>query len=450
MVKDKIKDIAKDLAQELRWFNDVLKLKSELTAKKETKYTDIYELVPPSLKKSKSDFAQLIQEHNMEFPERFVLMLSIIPHIQPHVLDIFLQKNNFTQQNYTEFGGIKGKNFSGFLPTGETAMYVLSSDNLERRLSLYRLFDRDHPFKKNNILWLEEVEKGEPFLAGALTISREILDLITLGEERKPDFNSEFPAKLLNTNMTWDDLVLSHQTRKQFIEIEAWLDHHSKLMNDWGMSRKLSPGFKALFYGPPGTGKSLTSALMGKRTGRDVYRIDLSKVVSKYIGETEKNLAKIFDRAEHKDWILFFDEADALFGKRTSVQDAHDRYANQEVSYLLQRIETYNGLVILASNLKSNLDDAFLRRFQCIIHFPMPQQEERLQLWKLGFPEHCELESKVDLATIAKTYELAGGSIVNVLQYSMLMALNRGSNIVMNRDIIDGIKKEFQKAGRTV
>ena len=148
-----------------------------------------------------------------------------------------------------------------------------------------------------------------------------------------------------------------------------------------------------LFHGPPGTGKTLTAGLLGKIAQKDVYRIDLSMVISKYIGETEKNLARLFDKAERKDWILFFDEADSLFGKRGQVKDAHDKYANQEVSYLLQRVEAYNGLVILASNFKNNIDEAFLRRFQSIIYFPLPAKEE-LELglgWRVSWPKDQNL-----------------------------------------------------------
>ena len=189
-------------------------------------------------------------------------------------------------------------------------------------------------------------------LSGALSISQEVLDMFTIGEARKPNFSPEFPAQLLTTKMEWPDLFLSPHVMVQLEEIETWITHHDTLMKDWGMEKILKPGYKALFHGPPGTGKTTTVALLGKKTKRDVYRIDLSQMVSKYIGETEKNLAKVFDRAENKEWILFFDEADALFGKRTSTRDAHDRFANQQVSYLLQRIEDFNGLVIMATNLK--------------------------------------------------------------------------------------------------
>jgi SpoVK/Ycf46/Vps4 family AAA+-type ATPase len=188
--------------------------------------------------------------------------------------------------------------------------------------------------------------------------------------------------------------------------------------------------------------------LLGKNTGLDVYRIDLSMIVSKFIGETEKNLANVFDQAMNHKWILFFDEADALFGKRTSASSAHDRYANQEVSYLLQRIEDYPGVVILATNLKSNIDEAFARRFQNMIHFPMPGTEERLQLWEKAFSKNSKLDDGVDLFKIASTHVISGGAIINVVRYCSLMAIERGDNIILGSDIEKGIKREFKKEGK--
>lgn len=173
-------------------------------------------------------------------------------------------------------------------------------------------------------------------------------------------------AKKITTTQSWDDLVLDGEVIKQLEEVMSWIKR--------GNDNKLKSGYRCLFYGPFGNGKTLSAGLLGKATGRDVYRIDLSMVISKYIGETEKNISKIFDRAENKNWILFFDEADALFGKRTSIRDAHDKYANQEISYLLQRIEEFNGVVILSTNLKTNIDRAFLRRLRSIIQFPIPKK----------------------------------------------------------------------------
>jgi len=152
-----------------------------------------------------------------------------------------------------------------------------------------------------------------------------------------------FPAEFITTELTDEDLVLSPVARYQINELENWVKYQDTLMNTWNMKRRLKPGYRSLFHGLPGTGKTLTAMIVGKNTGRDVFRIELSMVVSKYISETEKNLSLLFKRANNKDWILFFDEADALFGKRTNVRDAHDKYANQEVAYLLQRIENLNA-----------------------------------------------------------------------------------------------------------
>jgi SpoVK/Ycf46/Vps4 family AAA+-type ATPase len=174
---------------------------------------------------------------------------------------------------------------------------------------------------------------------------------------------------ILDTERSWQELALDKETLTQVEEIKNRLKQSASVKRGKSLARKLKPGYRVLFYGPGGTGKTSTAALIGKELNKEVYKIDLSQVVSKYIGETEKNLELVFASAKDKDWILFFDEADALFGKRTDVKDAHDRYANQEVSYLLQRMEEYNGLTILATNMKSNIDPAFTRRFNSIIRF---------------------------------------------------------------------------------
>ncbi|SHF18367.1 ATPase family associated with various cellular activities (AAA) [Fodinibius roseus] len=450
MVAEKIEHNARDLKAELDWFREILKTRSKLNAGEETRHEDVYDIPPPNLNGPHSTYARFVKKHELDFEARFLLILAMVPHIKPELLDVFLTKNQNTQQIFTEFGGKKGKNHQGFLPTGETAMFILAGSDLRRRFSIQGAFDANHLFRRENILWLENMENGEPRMSGALQISKEVLDLLTIGELRKPDFSAEFPAKLLTTKMAWDDLVLSSRTLEQLDELETWIRNHHTLRKDWGMEKKLKPGYKALFYGPPGTGKTLTATLLGKKTGRDVYRIDLSQTVSKYIGETEKNLANIFDRAEHKEWILFFDEADALFGNRTSTKDAHDRYANQQVSYLLQRIEDYDGLVILASNLKNNIDNAFLRRLQAMIHFPVPSYSERLELWKQGFSNAARLGNEIDLKAIAKEYKIAGGTIINVIQHSSLKALGRDSNKIRLRDITGGIKRELHKSRRTI
>ncbi len=450
MVTEKIRHNAADIAAELNWFRKILEVRSKLNSKEECGFTDVYQVEPPSLANSKSTFASFINKRKFGFEERFLLALAMVPHIKPELLDMFMAKNRNTQQVYTEFGGRRGKNHSGFIPTGETAMFILAGNNLQRRFSILRAFDSSHVFSKENLLRLDDVESGEPMLSGALLVSKEVQELFTTGEYSKPVFSLEFPAKLLSTRMEWTDLVITDHIQKQLRQIETWILNRDILMKEWGMEKYLRPGFKVLFHGPPGTGKTVTASLLGKKTGRDVYRIDLSQTVSKYIGETEKNLAALFDRAENKDWILFFDEADALFGKRTNTKDAHDRYANQQVSYLLQRIEDHSGLVILATNLKDNIDDAFLRRFQLMVYFPMPGADERTRLWAEGFGRSVVLNKDVDLKKIAREFEISGGTIMNVIQHAMLNTLERKSNRVLNSDIIEGVKREYSKLKRTI
>ena len=270
------------------------------------------------------------------------------------------------------------------------------------------------------------------------------------GKKVRPELSAAFPAHRITTPMNWPDLVLAPPVMAQIQELNTWLAHGDTLMEEWGLAKKIKPGYRALFYGPLGTGKTLTATLLAKASGRDIYRIDLSTIVSKYIGETEKNLSKVFDAASDKNWILFFDEADALFGKRTEVNNSNDRHTNQQTGYLLQRIEYFPGVVILSTNLKANMDGAFTRRFQAMIHFTTPAREQRLQLWKNAFEGTCELDDAVDLEQLAKDYELTGGAIINVLRYCAMQAISRGSRSVGNDDIVEGIRRELQNDNRTI
>lgn len=441
---------ANTLLAEMQWLYEVIDTRFKLYWSQESPVQDIFEIAPPDLTNNDSMYAQVVKHYKMGTMERVILLLALAPHVQPHLLDVFYVKNANYDRGFTEFGGVKGQNHSGFLPTGETVSFVLAANDLAKRFSLLEIFGEDHYFRKYNILKLSGVQGDEPFLSGVLTISVEYLNYFTTGTSHKPDYNVNFPAKRISTQLDWSDLVLDDDTLEEVMEIRDWIEYGDKLLNEWGMNKKIKPGYRSLFYGPPGTGKTLTASLLGKSAGLDVYRIDLSMVVSKYIGETEKNLSNIFDQAQNKNWILFFDEADALFGKRTQTSSSNDRHANQEVSYLLQRVEDFPGVVILATNLKANLDEAFTRRFQSMIYFAMPNPLQREKLWKQAFSEHTRLASDVKLTEIADKYEMAGGAIINVSRYSSLLALKRGTNEILMKDIVTGIRKEFGKDGKTV
>ena len=450
MAVEIITENAVTIHQEISWFAQVISVRFAHYFKNETAFDSIYDIPLPDYANHKTYFADFIRENDLNFQERFVVMLALTPNISPAILDSVFVKNPETGRIFTEFGGVKGATFNGYVPTIETIMFMLSEEDFGLRFELNRMFEDEHIFQRKNVLRIGQVSLEDPYSSASVGVSQDFLDSVSTGTYRRPKFGTEFPAKLIETNLTWEDLVLEEKVFNALDELRTFVMYGDILMEDWGMKRKLKPGYRALFYGPPGTGKTMTACLIGKETNRPVFRIDLSMIVSKYVGETEKNLSRVFDAAEDKDWILFFDEADALFGKRTKVQDSHDRYANQEVSYLLQRVEEYRGLVVLATNFRSNLDEAFTRRFQSIINFPMPKPRQRIQLWEKGFSEKSKLEDTVNLKQISGKYEISGGAILNVIQYCSLQAIKRGSNVIMKKDLEMGIRRELDKEGRTI
>lgn len=432
----------------LNYLSAIIESRLNLFTKSELK--DNSEIVPfPDYKQYPfNPFTSFLKTSKLKEKEIVVLIIAIANHFNPSFFDDIIQKNLPRSGDFPQLGGTRGKNFRGFLPTGETVLFILGGNDMIKRMQLQKIFDTDHFFATSNVLWLEDVPPGEPRMSGKIILSSEYLELFTSGKVAHPKLSMDFPARHVTTKMQWDDLVLNENTLQQIIELENWVEHHQTMMHDWGLNKKLKPGYRSLFYGPPGTGKTLTATLLGKYTGKEVFRIDLSMVVSKFIGETEKNLSQLFNRAENKNWILFFDEADALFSKRTSVRDAHDKYANQEAAYLLQRIESFDGLVILATNFKNNIDDAFIRRFQSVIHFPSPNPAERLLIWEKGFPASIKLADDVDLAAISKKFELTGSAIMSVVQHACLLALSRKSNVITYEMVIAGIRREYMKEGK--
>lgn len=447
---DALKENARDLEAEFAWFARVVDARLKSYFAPGGPHDGVLDMAPPDLDGSRSNYACFVREHELPPAVRLVIVLALIPHVRPQLLDVLWTRNEATQRGFTEFGGMQGASHGGFIPTGETAAFLLAGDDLARRFEVTRLFEGDQFLAAGNVLHLAPVSPGESQLSGVLAISRQHLHLFTTGLERNPDFGSEFPARLIRTQFDWGQLVLPQPTLDQLEEIKHWILHGETLLRDWDMEHKLRPGFTSLFHGPPGTGKTLSACLLGRHCGCDVYKVDLSMIVSKYVGETEKNLARVFDMAEHRHWILFFDEADALFGRRTKVDNSHDRFANQEISYLLQRIEDFDGVVILASNFKTNIDDAFVRRFQSVVHFPIPRPGERLRIWKDAFSPRSRLDHRVDLARLAEKYELSGGTIMNVVRYASLMALSRGGNEILPEDLEDGTRRELLKEGRGV
>ncbi|MEG0564602.1 MAG: ATP-binding protein [Hungatella sp.] len=256
-------------------------------------------------------------------------------------------------------------------------------------------------------------------------------------------------ATKINSSYSWNQLILP-ETQKQLLhDICAQMENKYMVYEKWGFGKTVAygKGVTVIFAGPPGTGKTMAAQILSKELNLEMFKIDLSQMVSKYVGETEKNLAAIFHEAEISNAILFFDEADSLFGARTEVKSSNDRYANLETSYLLQRLEEYEGMTVLATNYLKNIDEAFMRRMKYIIQFQFPDAATRQQIWKVTMPEAAPVSPDLDYAFLGENLELAGGSIKNIAVYAAFMAADRHCEIGM-QEILKAARYEMQKTGK--
>lgn len=284
-------------------------------------------------------------------------------------------------------------------------------------------------------LWREEAVTLDHLLLASRTHSNQKLS--TLATKITPRYG-------------WDDIVLPADTLAQLHEMVNTIEQQVTVYNQWGFGHKLAvgKGLKALFAGEPGTGKTMSADILAHELGLDLYKIDLSTVVDKYIGETEKNIGRIFDEAATSNAILFFDEADSLFSKRSEVKDSHDRNANIQTGYLLQRMEAFDGVVILATNLRSNIDEAFTRRLHFVVEFPFPELDDRERIWRVTFPEKTPL-ADIDFHLLAQRFRLAGGNIRNIVLAAAFLAAKDGSTVQMHH-ILHAARREYQKMGRLI
>jgi len=245
---------AKTLEAEIEWLGLVIKTRMDLRFGKQCDYTSVYEVKTPLLDDDNSFYARIVKHCGFGFKERIVLALSLAPHVKPQVLDRFFLKNKMYDRVYTEFGGLKGRYHSGFLPTGETAAFLIAGNSIEERIRVVDIFKPEHIFYKNNILKLNLNQGQEPLFSSGIEISEEYLTFFTSGNAYKPDFSTSFPAKRLSTKLDWTDLVLDPHVLGEVSEISAWLEHQNTIMDEWGLSKQLKRGYRSLFYGPSGTG----------------------------------------------------------------------------------------------------------------------------------------------------------------------------------------------------
>ncbi|MEO5644791.1 MAG: ATP-binding protein [Bacteroidia bacterium] len=394
--------------------------------------------------------------HGLSAAERILLLFTLLPHYAPEILRELVEP---VQQGLIitnpHLGGYVKRTSQQFIPTLQTILFVCAGTNKADQQLAYRELVLEGSLLKKQIVTLRSFENSEPVISDKELIpdlAEEYVHYILQGRQPRPDFGKNFPAKILVTEKNWDQLVLNTPTRTGINLLIDWVENGV----DFSEQTKgyFNPGYPALFYGPPGTGKSLSAALIGKHCGLNVFRVDASRIVSKYIGETEKNLVALFERMklendrESKKPILFFDEADVLFSKRTEVKDAKDKWANMETSVLLPLIEEYGGLVIVATNLEYNLDPAMDRRFQLKIKFPALAYNERVMVWEKGLPPAYSYPTSGSAQELAR-YKLSPASIINVLKGGCMQAHKRGSTIVTGKDMEYFISLEFAKSGLT-
>ena len=434
-----------NLEKDIKWFEQVLKhrIQGHLLNKEGVFPKD------PTIDEA-DNYGSIVLENNLQSKDRLVFIATLLPHILPSLFDKIIQEEIPQAGDLPEIGGVRGSQFRGFLPTGETLLFLLGSKSLTDKLKGKKWLETESVLWGKSMVRLSPSVAEDPRFSGIISIDIDVLDRVVSGKVSDPEFGIDFPARAINTKLSWNDLILDKRTKHELQELKSWMEHQNQILKTWGLEKRLKSGYRALFFGSSGTGKTLAAALLGKHLNTKVYRVDLSMVVSKYIGETEKNLSRLFDKAMHKNWILFFDEADSLFGKRTGVRDAHDKYANQEVSYLLQKVEEYEGLVILASNLKGNIDEAFLRRFQSVIYFPVPNHKERLKLWQNLWPTNMLHLHESEEEKLASQFELTGANILNVIQYACIKAAEKKEEIISVKDIYGGVRRELKKEGKMV
>ena len=397
--------------------------------------------IPPPELPPGSWYARFVAAHELDGAERLVFILALLPDISPETLDAFAASlksafaipvenagatpvgNAFASSPASRLGGVYGKQHRGFIPTVQTALLLLAGSNLFYNQAARQLFHPQGKLLARNILFLGPRLAGEPLGSAPLFVEPDAASYVTTGFMRPPDFNENFPARLLHTRLEWPDLILPFGVRRELEFMEDWLRHGHEVISRFRHARQ---GFKALFHGPPGTGKTLAVSLLGKKNDLPVYRVDISQTVSKYIGETEKALERLFSRAERLNWILFFDEADALFSKRGDARSANDRYANQNTAYLLQRLEDYAGMVVLASNLRDNLDPALSRRLDAVVYFPRPDRGERERIWEKTLAGQFRMPPGYNPADLA-AHDLSGGEIINIVRRLALLACKNGN-----------------------
>ncbi len=443
------------LAAEQSWLKACIAFRIAIFKKEISADTDIFILNPPPIIENNTDeYASLIKKHNFNNEERLLLALAMCNHFDPRTLNGFME----TPQLQMVSRVLKSENALSISPTAETFFFLVAGENSGAYLSFHKYFSTDHPFYHDSILDLSDSPAGISKFDGALNVPVSYRELLLYNKYQPPRFSSEFPAHLLSTKLDWTDLVLQPTTQNALNEMKNRLVHEADVRAWKTATGKLGdhmrPGMRVLLYGASGQGKTFTTALLGKLLNREVYRIDLSAIISKYVGETSKNLRNLFDTAERKDWIIFIDEGDALLGMRADLSSSQSSTAqsnNHDVAYILQRIETFDGIIIVATNLANNIDAAFERRFEGRILYQALNAENQWKVWNNVWPVKLKMEEGAKIDALLAEHTLSPASIVNVVQRIAIMMAEQNQEVVskelMRKCIMDEALKYKGRPG---
>lgn len=440
-----VESYTEDLENDLNWLHRVIEYQLGLLSESEKNEFERKNCFIPNIPSNKSFYGKFIVENKLSLVERGLLVIGLATYFRPYVFNELLKIARNNQVGDSRIGGLINNNQMYFIPTGETAIFLLTNGSLKERMMVLEVLNPQHWLFEDEILKFDYSELYLPNSYFPFSLTKDYMEYFTTGKFSSPDYSTQFPATKVDVLLDWEDVVISDKLKTEISDLEYWIQFEHDLFNKYGWGKKIKRGYKVIFHGPSGTGKTLVAGLIGKKYEKEVYRVDVSQLSSKYIGETEKNIENLFQQAKNKNWILFFDEGETLFSKRSNTGGANERYGNQQVGFLLQKIEDHPGVVILATNLKGNLDDAFLRRFQKMIYFEFPDEVSRLDLWTKSFENTIPLSPEIDLKLIAKEYELVGGQIVNVIKQVILRELGNGSKFINKRTLVACIKEELQK-----
>jgi hypothetical protein len=439
------------LEQEFQWFAKIIENRLSIYFQQTEQASDMFsDVVLPDLSSYDDMYSRVVREYNMSLEERVVLLLALAPHVCPQLLDLFFLRNTNYDRGFTQFGGLKGYNHAGFIPTVETALFLLAGENLEKRFQLLSLFSDHHYFQKNKILLLGSITSGEPSASRMLSVSDEYLHHFISNEMNKSVGSAIFPAQLVTTNLEWEDLVLADEIIDQVMQIRAWITHGHQLMEEWGMKKWLKPGYRAVFYGVAGTGKTLTAALLGKTAGLDVCKIDLSIFRSGHNHEIKQFISDLIDQAQRKNWILLFDLGDDSYSEKSlAVNNGYQQPQFIQLPFLLRSLENFSGVAIFIADLSTPLNKCFYSGLQSVIHFPVPSFRERKALWLQAFSKNTSLQKELHFDEIASRYEITGGAIMEVSRQAMLRALQRGDQTIQLNDLLKSLD-QFERTEKSM